>query len=77
MLRDTTIKTLKVKLAKVIELIVNEQSKKYNTTYCDIQQRLENIYEVLDNNQYKMRGVIDNSYSIIRTDKVSTKGSYE
>ena len=77
MLHDTTIKTLKVKLAKIIELIVSEQSKTYNTTYCDIQQRLENIYEVLDNNQYKMKGVIDNSYSIIQTDKVSTKGSYE
>ena len=59
MLSDSSIKSIKVKLAKAIELIVNEQSKEYNSKLCEVQVRLETIYDVIDNSIYKRTGIID------------------
>ena len=59
MLSDSSIKSIKVKLAKAIELIVNEQSKEYNSKLCEVQVRLETIYDVIDNSIYKRTGMID------------------
>ena len=58
MLSDSSIKSIKVKLAKAIELIVNEQSKEYNSKLCEVQVRLETIYDVIDNSIYKRTGMI-------------------
>ena len=59
MLSDSSIKSIKVKLAKAIELIVNEQSKEYNSKLCKVQVRLETIYDIIDNSIYKRTGMID------------------
>jgi len=59
MLSDSSIKSIKVKLAKAIELIVKEQSKEYNSKLCEVQVRLETIYDVIDNSIYKRTGMID------------------
>jgi|TARA_B100001093_G_C26771729_1_gene990539 hypothetical protein len=58
MLSDSSIKSIKVKLAKAIELIVKEQSKEYNSKLCEVQVRLETIYDVIDNSIYKRTGMI-------------------
>ncbi len=58
MLDDRSSKAIKVKLAKAIELIVNEQSKEYNSKLCEVQVRLETIYDVIDNSIYKRTGMI-------------------
>ena len=59
MLSDSSIKSIKVKLAKAIELIVKEQSKEYNSKLCEVQVGLETIYDVIDNSIYKRTGMID------------------
>ena len=59
MLDDRSSKAIKVKLAKAIELIVKEQSKEYNSKLCEVQVRLETIYDVIDNSIYKRTGMID------------------
>jgi len=62
MLSDSSIKSIKVKLAKAIELIVNEQHKEHNSKLCEIQLRLETIYDVLDNSIYKRTGIVDYNF---------------
>lgn len=59
MLSDSNVKSIKVKLAKAIELIVKEQHKEHNSKLCEIQLRLETIYDTLDNSTYKRTGIID------------------
>jgi len=59
MLSDSSIKSIKVKLAKAIELIVKEQHKEHNSKLCEIQLRLETIYDTLDNSTYKRTGIVD------------------
>ena len=53
MLDDRSSKAIKVKLAKAIELIVKEQSKDYNSTLCEVQLRLETIYDTIDNSIFR------------------------
>jgi hypothetical protein len=62
MLDDRSSKAIKVKLAKAIELIVKEQSKEYNSKLCEVQVRLETIYDVLDNSIYKRTGIVDYNF---------------
>ena len=59
MLSDSNVKSIKVKLAKAIELIVKEQHKEHNSKLCEIQLRLETIYDTLDNSTYKRTGIVD------------------
>lgn len=59
MLSDSNVKSIKVKLAKAIELIVKEQHKEHNSKLCEIQLRLETIYDTLDNSIYKRTGIVD------------------
>ena len=59
MLSDNNVKSIKVKLAKAIELIVKEQHKEHNSKLCEIQLRLETIYDTLDNSTYKRTGIVD------------------
>ena len=59
MLSDSNVKSIKVKLAKAIELIVKEQHKEHNSKLCEIQLRLETIYDTLDNSTYKRTGLVD------------------
>ena len=60
MLDDRSSKAIKVKLAKAIELIVKEQSKDYNPKLCEVQLRLETIYDTIDNSIYKSNVVVNN-----------------
>ena len=60
MLDDRSSKAIKVKLAKAIELIVKEQSKDYNSTLCEVQLRLETIYDTIDNSIHKTNVVVNN-----------------
>jgi hypothetical protein len=64
MLDDVKIKTLKLKVSKAIELLVNEQQKDFNWKLVDVQLKLENVYDVLNSNQRKNKNVIDTSTSI-------------
>ena len=59
MLSDSNVKSIKVKLAKAIELIVKEQHKEHNSKLCEIQLILETIYDTLDNSTYKRTGIVD------------------
>tara|TARA_R100000329_G_C7598023_1_gene212101 strand:+ start:540 stop:767 length:228 start_codon:yes stop_codon:yes gene_type:complete len=60
MLDDRSSKAIKVKLAKAIELIVKEQSKDYNSKLCEVQLRLETIYDTIDKSIYKSNVVVNN-----------------
>ena len=60
MLDDRSSKAIKIKLAKAIELIVKEQSKDYNSTLCEVQLRLETIYDTIDNSIHKPNVVVNN-----------------
>jgi hypothetical protein len=43
-------RTIKLKVAKIIELLVEQQKVEYNQRLCDIQLRLDVIYDTLNNN---------------------------
>jgi len=43
-------RTLKLKVAKIIELLVEQQKVEYNERLCDIQLRLDVVYDTLQNN---------------------------
>lgn len=60
MLDDRSSKTIKVKLAKAIELLVKQQTKDYNSKLCEIQLRLETIYDTIDKSIYKPNVVVHN-----------------